>query len=107
MLFLVTCEVTGTPPRATVESLEAGQRTLEALVALQREGRLLGGGIYAGRMGMCFVLDVASNAELHGVVAALPTFLDASWQVTPLVGLEEDLAITRQAVARWRAARSS
>ena len=63
MLYLVVGEVRGIPPAATVESLEAGRATLERLVELQRQGIVRGGGIFSGRSGICFVLDVESNTQ--------------------------------------------
>ena len=104
MLYLVIAEVHGTPPPATVASLEQGEATLARLLELQEQGVVTGAGIYAGRMGMCFRLDVASNAELHATVASLPTFMHADWQVIPLLSLEEDLEMTRDAVARFKTA---
>ena len=54
--------------------------------------------------GMCFTIDASSNTELHEIVASLPTFMQASWEVIPLVSLEEDLLMTRAALDRFRAA---
>ena len=103
MLFLVVAEVKGTPP-ATVATLEQGAATLARLIELQEQGVVEGAGIYSGRMGMCFRVDVASNAALHTTIASLPTFTQAEWQVIPLLSLEEDLEITRGAIEHFKAA---
>jgi hypothetical protein len=104
VLYLVIGEVKGTPPSATLQSLEQGLAALQRLIDLQAAGTLRSGGIFAGRMGITFTLDVESHAELHGVMASLPTFTQAEWQVIPLVSLEDDLAITRTAVDAYRRA---
>ena len=104
MLYLVIAEVKRLSPAPSVESLEQGLATLERLDRLRREGKVEGAGIFAGRMGMCFTIDAGSNTELHEIVASLPTFMQAEWQVTPLVSLEDDLVMTRAALDRFRGA---
>ena len=107
MLYLVVAEVKGAPPPATVATLEAGEATLARLLELQDQGVVEGAGIFSGRMGMCFRVDVASNSELHTTISALPTFMQAEWQVIPLLSLEEDLDITRGAIEHFKAAAQS
>jgi len=104
MLYLVIAEVKGTPPPATVATLEQGAAPLERLLALQERGVSEGAGIFSGRMGMCFRVDVGSNTELHTTISSLPTFTQAEWQVIPLLSLEEDLEITQSAVDHFKAA---
>jgi hypothetical protein len=88
MLYLVTCETPGTPPPPTVATLEAGQAALEQIGAWEREGRVRGAGVYSGRSGMAFIIDAASNSELHTLVASLPTFMQASWEVIPMLSID-------------------
>ena len=102
MLYLVIAEVKNTPPPASLASLEQGLATLERLDELTRDGTVLAVGVFAGRMGMSFTVDVASNNELHQVVATLPTFMQAEWQTIPLVSLADDLAMTRAALEHLR-----
>jgi muconolactone delta-isomerase len=101
VLYLVIAEVKGIPPPATAETLRQGLAALERLLELQRQGRVEGAGIFAGRMGMCFRVDAASNLELHQIVAGLPTFMQSEWQAIPLVSLEDDVEMTRAAVAHY------
>ena len=102
MLYLVIAEVKGPPPAPSLAALEDGEATLARLLELQAEGVVEGAGVFSGRMGMCFRIDVPSNAALHTTVAALPSFGQAEWQVIPLLSLEEDLAITCGAIAHFR-----
>ncbi len=104
MLFLVIAEAKETSAPATVATLEQGAATLARLVELQEQGVVVGAGIFSGRMGMCFRIDVGSNAELHTTLTSLPTFTQAEWEVIPLLSLEEDLEITRDALERFKAA---
>lgn len=94
-LYLVTGEVKGTPPSASVEFIERGKATLERLADLERQGRAKGG-IYSGRMGMCVILEAASNEELNELVISLPSFSTASWEVIPLHSFAHDLEITNR-----------
>ena len=108
MLFLVIAEARDPSAPATVATLEQGVATLARLVELQEQGVVDGAGIYSGRAGMCFRIDVGSHAELHTTLTSLPTFSQAEWQVIPLLSLEEDLAITRDVLERFKeAARGS
>jgi muconolactone D-isomerase len=103
MLYLVIAEVKNTPPPATLQSLEQGLATLQRLDELTRAGTVLAAGVFAGRMGMCFTIDAASNNELHQIVASLPTFMQAQWQTIPLVSLTDDIAMTRSALEHFGA----
>lgn len=103
MLFLVIAEAKDTSPPATIATLEQGAATLARLVELQQQGVVAGGGIFSGRTGMCFRLDVGSHAELHMTLTSLPTFSQAKWEVIPLLSLEEDLEITRNVLERFKA----
>jgi hypothetical protein len=103
MLYLVIAEVKNAPPPATVESLEQGLATLERLDELTRAGTVVGAGVFAGRMGMSFTIDAASNNELHQIVATLPTFMQAEWQTIPLVSLADDIEMTRVALTHFGA----
>jgi muconolactone delta-isomerase len=104
VLYLVISEVKGMPPAASVASLEQGKQTLEQLAAWQREGKVKAAGVFAGRMGMAFVIDVDSNADLHVAVASLPAFMQAEWQVIPMLSIDEDLAMTEAALEHFRGA---
>lgn len=105
MQHLVIARVPGLPPAPTAVSVQNGLATLERLAALRDVGKVEGAGVFAGRMGMCFVVDAADHVELHGIVATLPTFLDAEWEVIPLVSLDDDIAMTRAALAHFGAPR--
>jgi muconolactone delta-isomerase len=93
VLFLVRAEVQGTV-EPTVEFLDASKRTLELLSEWQRSGKVRGGGVYVGPQGMCFVLDVADDDELHTSVAGLPAYRFARFEVTPLIPFHRDVELS-------------
>jgi len=101
VLYLVIAEVKSTPPPPTLESLQQGLATLERLDELTHAGTVMAAGVFAGRMGMCFTIEAASNNELHQIVASLPTFMQAEWHTIPLVSLVDDIAITRAALEHF------
>ena len=96
MLFLVRGEVVGTV-EPTVEFLDASKRTLEILSEWQRAGKVKAGGVYIGPQGMCFIVDVADNDELHMSVAGLPAFRFARYEVTPLIPFHRDVEMSLDA----------
>ena len=104
VLYLVIGEPKGPAPDATIASLEEGVTTLSTLVEWERTGKAKVAGIFSGRNGIAFVLDVASHTELHMAVASLPPFSQLNWQSIPMLSAEEDLAICQSALERYRAA---
>jgi len=96
VLFLVRGEVQGTV-EPTVEFLEASKQTLDLLADWQRSGKVRAGGVYIGPQGMCFIVDVADNDELHLAVAGLPAFRYARYEVTPLIPFHRDVEMSLDA----------
>jgi len=103
MLFLVTgrCPISTEP---TPDFLQASRDTLEQLGAMQRDGRVRGGGVLIGPLGVCFIADAASNEDMHVLLTTLPSFRYADWEVTPLIPFERDVELSLDdALARARA----
>jgi muconolactone delta-isomerase len=93
VLFLVRAEVPGSV-EPTVEFLEASKQTLDLLSEWERTGKVKAGGVYIGPQGMCFIVDVADNDELHMSVAGLPAFRYARYEVTPLIPFHRDVEMS-------------
>jgi hypothetical protein len=106
-LYLVIGEPMESAPPATVAMLEEGVATLSALVEWEKTGKAKFAGIFSGRNGIAFVLDVADHTELHLSVAQLPPFAMLTWQVIPMLSAAEDLEISRGALDRYRAAEAN
>jgi hypothetical protein len=93
MLYLVTGTVPGLAEPSS-EFLTASQATLERLGALERGGTVRGGGVFIGPLGVCFVVDVASNEDLHVLLTTLPSFRFAEWETVPLIPFQRDLDLS-------------
>ncbi len=66
MKYLVTMEAVGSPAVASAEEIVPWLERMvipsqEAVIALQREGKILAGGDLAGRKGWAAVVEAASN----------------------------------------------
>lgn len=58
--------------------------SLEMLEGWERDGRILSGGILAGRRGVSMVIEADSHDEVNELIAQLPVWPTAQWEVTPL-----------------------
>jgi muconolactone delta-isomerase len=102
VLFLVTGDIDGTA-EPTAEFLQASHDTLEQLKAMERDGKVKGGGVFIGPLGVCFVVDCESNDDLHLTLTTLPAFRFATWDVTPLIPFHRDIEMSLDdALARAR-----
>jgi muconolactone delta-isomerase len=93
MLFLVT-GTTDPSTEPTPEFLQASRDTLEQLGEMQRDGRVQAGGVFIGPLGVCFIVDCASNEDLHVTLTTMPSFRYASWEVMPLIPFHRDIEMT-------------
>lgn len=58
--------------------------TFDALIALEKEGKILAGGLPVGERSFAFVAEAASNDELDKMLRGIPAWGVFEWQVTPL-----------------------
>jgi hypothetical protein len=70
--------------------------SLEALVRMESEGKILGGGHPVGERGAAFIVEADSNEELDGLLQDLPGWGVVKMKVTPLQRFENRLEHTRQ-----------
>ena len=102
MLFLVTGRIDGTA-EPTAAFLQASHDTLERLGTLERDGKVRGGGVFIGPLGVCFIVDAESNDDLHLMLTTLPAFRFATWDATPLIPFHRDIEMSLDdALARAR-----
>ncbi len=93
MLFQVNGRIDGTAA-PTPEFLEASRATLEQLGEMERSGRVRGGGVYIGPLGVCFIAECASNEDMHLLLTTLPAFRFATWDVMPLIPFHRDIEMS-------------
>jgi muconolactone D-isomerase len=77
MLVLFKGEVKGTPPLPPEQFMELEVRQVETLMSYKQQGKILAGGIMAGRRGISAIWDVDSIEELQRLLAQLPMFASA------------------------------
>lgn len=56
----------------------------DALMRLEKEGKILAGGLPVGERSCVFIADAASNDELDRMLREIPAWGVLDWQVTPL-----------------------
>ena len=101
MRYLVTLENIEVGPLLPPEQLigvirRAVLPSLEALVRMESEGKILGGGHPVGERGAAFIVEADSNEELDGLLQDLPGWGVVKMKVTPLQRFENRLEHTRQ-----------
>lgn len=58
--------------------------SFEALMKLESEGKMLGGGLPVGDRAIVFILEVSSHAEVDTIIQQMPIWSMLEWQVIPL-----------------------
>lgn len=73
--------------------------TFEAIMKLERTGRILAGGLPVGERSFVFIAEAASNEDLDKMLRAIPAWGVFDWQVTPLQSFAGRAEIERAFVA--------
>lgn len=89
MLYLVEFKATEAgAPMSREQSIELLQNlivpSLQTLANLEKEGRILGGGVFVGERAAAFIMAAESHEEVTKVVRALPAWGVWEWHITPL-----------------------
>lgn len=88
MLVLFKGEVKGVPPISPKEFFELSTKQVESLNSYKQGGKILAGGIIAGRKGSYAIFDVDSIEELQGLVAQTPMYPFIEVELVPLISYE-------------------
>jgi len=72
----------------------------ETFMKLEKEGKILGGGVPLGDRGFVFIMEAASNDELDKILRGLPIWAGLEWEVIALQSFEGRAAIERENVKR-------
>ena len=96
MKFLVLLELppSGELPRPqeTLTLIERHiQPSLEALIRLEEEKRVIAGGPVAGKVAFVLVIEAASHAEAEHLLTSLPFWPLMKVDITPLVDFQDRL----------------
>ncbi len=76
----------------------------EALTKLEAERKILAAGCLVGKRANVFIVEAASNEELHQLLMSLPMFSMLEIDVTPLTSAEVCCANIRRNLERLKAA---
>ena len=78
--------------------------SLEAMVKLRQEKKIVAGGALAGKRGVALIVEAESNDEVAELTQSFPFWVFCKWEITPLETLEHHVALARQVAAHLNAA---
>jgi hypothetical protein len=78
--------------------------SFDALMKLEGEKKILGGGLPVGERAFVFIMEASSSEELDEVLRKIPMWGTLDWEVTPLTSFGARAAIERQAVKELKKA---
>lgn len=89
-----------TSPEQVVEVLEKGiLPTFEALTKLEKEKKIIAGGLPVADRAFVFILEAASHDEADQLLRGIPAWGALQWKVTPLQSFEGRAVQERKALA--------
>jgi predicted alpha/beta-hydrolase family hydrolase len=92
------------PPQQFAQYLESLViPSLERLVKLEADGKVLAGGAPAGTRGTAFIVEAASNDEVGEILMSLPFWAPLKWQVTPLESWQSRVTRVRHMLEQVKA----
>jgi hypothetical protein len=78
--------------------------TFDHLLALEKEGKILAGGLPVADRAFVFIVEASSNDEVDRLIRDLPAWGVLDWEVTPLQTLSGRAAKEREVVEQLRQA---
>jgi len=92
-------------PEEAVELLEETiLPSFDAIIKLEKQKKILAGGLPVGDRAFVFIVDAASNEELDHLLQNIPLWGVLKWKVTPLQTFAGRAAYERQAVKELKKA---
>lgn len=96
MLALFKGELKGTAPIPLDQMFELCGKQVETLMSYKQRGKILAGGVIAGRKGSYAIFEVDSIEELQGLVAQTPLFPFIEVELIPLISYEMALELSKK-----------
>ncbi|MFQ5639620.1 MAG: muconolactone Delta-isomerase family protein [bacterium] len=86
MILVVGSEGPGfTSPQEAIQVLEKGiLPTFNAIMKLQKEKKIIAGGLPVGDRAFVFIVEASSNGEVDKLLRSLPAWGALKWKVTAL-----------------------
>jgi len=92
-----------TSPEQALGMLEKGiLPTLEALIKLEKEGKILAGGLPLGDRAFVFIMEASSHNEVDELIRDLPAWGALKWKVRPLQSFKARADKERSVVKKLR-----
>ena len=96
-LYLVKMNLTRTDPLLPVDQLTELIRgailpSVESLMKLQAQGKVVSGGYPIGRPAIVLLVDTHSEEELYEILKGLPLWEQTEAEITPMQGFKELLS---------------
>ena len=85
-----------------IEVLERILPTFDALTKLEKERKIVAGGLPVGDRAFVFIAEAASNEELDQLLRSIPAWGVLRWHVTPLQSFAGRAAQERDEVKRLK-----
>lgn len=97
MLYLFKGETKGLVSIPPEQFFERAVKQVEALVSYKQQGKILAGGIMAGRRGSYAIFDVESIEELQKLLTQMPMNPFTENEIIPLISYEQAKESAKQA----------
>ena len=95
----------GSPEEALAVLERAILPGFEVLIGLEKETKIVAGGLPVGEREFIFIVEAASNEELDLLLRGMPMWGSLKWKVMPLQSFESRAAYERQAVKQLKQAK--
>ena len=100
MLFLFKGEVKGASPVPPEQFFELVGKQVETLNSYKQQGKILAGGIIAGRKGSYAIFDVDSVEELQKLITQTPMYPFIEVEIIPLIAYERALEMVKKLASK-------
>lgn len=107
MKYLVigeTIEIGTLPPEQAAAMIENQIiPSLEMMTHLERNGKVVGGGVYSGGKTGAVIIEAESNDEVDTILQEMPMWPMADWTIIPLTDFGKRAADARAMVEKTKA----
>lgn len=80
--------------------------SFDALIQLEKQGKILAGGLPVGDRAFVFIMEAASNAEVDELLRNLPMWGSLKWKVTALQSIEGRATKERDVIQKIKGLKS-
>lgn len=103
MRYLVIGEMKRTAPMPPEQFLKQAIASMQALAAQEKAGKVVAGGVFAGRPGGFGVVEAETHEEVDRFCTSLPFWALLDWEIIPLISYESAVERDQGILARLSA----